>query len=132
MKLNLEELREQKALLEKHLAWIDAKIAELHGAESADTAETGKPPAAPQPVAQEEPQAAPIASQPATTTPELSDIEQIEAQITAAEAKKGCIIWFSVAVVAFFSLIALIYILRPSWDEEKAEEYRQRVEEKQK
>ena len=131
MKLNLEELLKQKALLEEHLRWIDAKIDELRGLEASEKAES--PAEAQEAVPAIIEKSVVISTEPASAPviPKLSDYDQLEAQITASEAKKGCLIWFGVAVAAFFILIGLIYVLRPEWDEKKVEEYRRSVEEKQ-
>lgn len=96
----LAELRRQRALVQQHLAWLDAEIA---------AAEGEKPPATP---------AAAPAQAPATEHP--ADAEALLARYAAEErtspnrVKMGCWIAFLILFAGFWGAIGVWYLLRPA------------------
>ncbi len=132
MKFTLQELLEQKALLEKHLELIDSRIVEIQG-------ETGRPqPAptlpesisdkgsspAPSPIVQQPQATLPVdaeTDQPTPVVPEI-EVQSFAGQATVGDTKKGCLLWTALIVGLGILAFILFYLYYPSWDEEKARE----------
>ena len=109
MKLSLHELREQKALLEKHLAWLDARIRELE--------KEGSGASTPHPMV---PAGAELPRESSSLFPETPDpaiLEQQESDPTgsARHTKLGCILLVIAAcLLVLFCLFGLPYLLYSS------------------
>jgi len=126
MKLTLQELLEQKALLEKHLGWLNRKITALD-------AQPDDPVATPPPTPDLPPEGAVVATLVAKqeAAPVASSDDFVMPMPTstnlAADAKQGCLLWFMGLCLICGLLVALIYFFYPSWDDEKVEQYRAKV-----
>ncbi|MBX3735211.1 MAG: hypothetical protein KF715_00850 [Candidatus Didemnitutus sp.] len=108
----LEELRHQRALLQQHLAWIDAEIA----------AATRTPPAPGMPSTTDQPDRhshsvrAPVASPALEAQPAAAELapfiaEQKNAPADSAqEAKRGCILAFSLLLLILGAAVLAWYL----------------------
>ena len=138
MKISLQELIEQKALLEKHLGWINRKIGELKGEagegsasrliEESDREELSTEPPSPH---QDAVQSAPDTTEIATPEPELVGAAEVEvppsegayefsSPSSVAETKKGCLVITLVGAAIVIIIAVLVYMFYPTWDEEEA------------
>lgn len=128
MKITLQELREQKALLEKQLAWLNAKIAEFE--KETETVSPTQAVEKPVPVLAETEVAAPEAElapevESITPTEEPSivpgdDAFALGTGTSAADTKKGCLMITVIATALVILFGVLLYMFYPSWDEEEA------------
>ena len=95
MKFDLQELLEQKALLEKHLAWLDAKIRQLRESETTSAKQE-------QPVKQEPAPPAKIAELETQLKPPPEPI--------SPKAKYGCVAFaIALIVLVLYTLFVLPY-----------------------
>jgi hypothetical protein len=120
MPQRLAELRRQRALVQQHLDWLDREIARSAPAES-DTPRAETPlPREPAPAA---PMALPAAgasvsppvpaSPPATEADAILDRYRPSAGSLQSDVRKGCLLYFTVAMVLFgLGVVALYFLLR--------------------
>lgn len=108
MKDLLDELRAQRALIRRHLDWLEAKIYSLEN-EAEDPGET------PPPIIEEtEPAAAPDAptEEPSAPLPESPDAYRAPNSNQLMQAKMGCLVIFATGTLLFlFLLFGLPYLL---------------------
>ena len=123
MKFTLKELLEQKALLEKHLAWLEGKIADLRTEEPGSAGLSASQPdilPATQRVDENSPDR--VAGNPAAEYVDVSGEFGTDPKTSLRETKQGCLIWIA-AIVLISALVAVFfYILYPEWDDDKANE----------
>ncbi len=139
VKFTLQELLEQKALLEKHLDLINSRIEEIEGKRAplapgpSIIAEAEKPAVQPETGTVEKPAPLPVTMQAATATIEAKPptdeatikqmgIPAIESQATMTDTRKGCLVWTGIIGALTIAALILIYIFYPSWDEDTAKE----------
>jgi hypothetical protein len=112
----LEELRAQRALIQKHLDWLDAQIAVAEGSSAEWTHSRTEQPAATAPAfsaADRAPTGSvpPVAETPkATDTPAVPyfDIDKDAHSSTTSDIRKaqvGCLIFFAIGVLGFLFLL---------------------------
>ncbi len=108
----LAELRRQRALVQTHLAWLDAEIARAAGATT-----TTLPPAAPAPtvaVPSAALPAVPATEDPPRMTP-VADTILEEYRVPEASLKndvrKGCLLYFAAALAAVAAGVVVLYFL---------------------
>ena len=119
MKFTLQELLEQKALLEKQLDLINSWIEEIEGKRG--RVETGPSPAveAEKPAVRLEPlqgvAASVLEKAPATeASARQLDMSAYEGQTTLADTRKGCLLWTGIISALAIAALTLIYILYSS------------------
>ncbi len=142
MKFTLQELLEQKTLLEKQLELINSRIGEIR-----DGGSSSQPQHSPAPSIQQQtvvspppektapettiatparqPQApAQIAAEakefPATHDPDIQAYSG--SQMNLADTRKGCMIWAAIFIGIAIAIAILTYNFYPRWDEETAKE----------
>lgn len=135
MKFTLQELLEQKALHEKHLELINARIAELQarGGQPQPEPEAAPSPAPAAPTentAPPPPPVAPAAPVAPPAEPEEEDAKKdvvletpmgnyaLDRSMTAADAKKGCVVWTVGFVVISALILIAVYFLYPDKNEQ--------------
>ena len=120
MYFTLEELLEQKALLERHLAWLERKIVAVKAGD--EPPETGRAPKASGKDTADIRVPAPLASGGDDTFApfEYTHLYGGDGPTSLRDAKKGCLIW--IVAAALISVLAAVglYVLYPEWDEAKA------------
>lgn len=92
----LNELRRQRDAVQAHLNWLDAEITRESGADEPTTPAKIPPPAP----------AAEISTPPAQTEYQPDPVS------AAADARKGCLIWFLALLLLGLALITAIYFWR--------------------
>jgi sortase (surface protein transpeptidase) len=119
MALSLEELKQQRAQIQKHLDWLDAAIAELGPASEEPKASEAEPTTAPaKPALPTEPPTSSTATGTATGEAKVPKVE-IEGQVYQSKtqdelrhARIGCFLFFLLGIVLFlFLLFGLPYYL---------------------
>ncbi len=107
----MQELLEQKALLEKNLDLINSLIEEIDG-KTTPAIEAQKPAVQLAPL-----QAATAPAREKPPTPETSasqpDMPAYEGQMTLADTRRGCFLWTGILSALAIAAFALIYILYP-------------------
>jgi len=107
----LEELRAQRALIQQHLDWLDARIAATEGS----SAEPTLPHATSQPCSTQAPVADEIVEVTDQTDVPFFDIDQTTHASTTSDIRKaqiGCLVIFVIAILGFvFLLFGLPYLV---------------------
>lgn len=109
----LEELRRQRALLQQHLAWLDAEIAAASQSLAAPRTTSTKidlpaprSPAVPSPIESISLQTAPADA----ALAEMIAAQESAPAHSAHEAKRGCIVAFSVVLIALGAAVSAWYL----------------------
>ena len=110
----IEQLRAQRAHIQKHLDWIDRKLAEAEGDEQPTAAQSKRTPVsstpAPKPTAPAKPPINPPVA--LTTEPDSEEFATAPIQGDIKKAKIGCLLFFVFATGLFlFLLFGLPYLL---------------------
>lgn len=120
MPQRLAELRRQRALVQQHLDWLDREIVRAAPLES-DTPPAESPlPLEPAPSAPEAlPAASTSVSPPVPASPPAADADAIldrfrpSAGSLQSDVRKGCLLYFTIAMVLFgLGVVALYFLLR--------------------
>jgi len=122
VKFTLEELLEQKALLERHLAWLERKIVAFRG--GGELPEAGDAPVLLDDGKGRTDEASSVPSGDSETIDpaEYANLYRGDPSTSYRDAKSGCLIW--IAVAGLISVLAAVglYVFYPAWDDEKARE----------
>lgn len=119
MALSLEELKQQRAQIQKHLDWLDASISELEPASEVPKAPEAEPTkASAESALPTEPPTSSTATGTATGETKVPKVEidgqvyQSKTQDELLHAKVGCFLFFLLGIVLFlFLLFGLPYYL---------------------
>jgi hypothetical protein len=112
MTLSLEELKQQRAQIQKHLEWLDAQIEAWDSAPN--EANITEPREVPAEVSKpQEDDALPEPTTPMDTAePEIAPTYQAKTQEELLRAKVGCVVLFVLGIALFlFLLFGLPYLL---------------------
>ncbi len=119
MKFTLQELLEQKALLEKHLDLVNSRIEEIEG--KTEPADSGSTPVVEEDMTAVQPEPLQAATTSVVEKPPASeaftsqlDMPAYESRATLADTRKGCFLWTGILSALAIAALTLIYILYPS------------------